>query len=131
MLLMSPVPTGSVLEETTMGMLLVAFLIRQSQSRPVGDNDIYFQTDHLGDEIRVSLRSTLTCPKDDADVFGLDVAQIAQTVYKRWSGSGAGTCQITNPRNFCRLLRLGRCSTNNECAKQRRQAPCQKTILDC
>ena len=38
----------------TMGILLVAFLAARVKADPSGDNDIYFQTDQLGDEIRVS-----------------------------------------------------------------------------
>src|SRR4030095_2083037 len=76
--------------------------------RSVRYNDADFQTTQLGGKSGVALRIALRRPKHKGNVLALHVTEIPQSLDKCRRRTRAGTGEITNPRDFPRLLRLDR-----------------------
>ena len=79
----------------------------ERRRRAAGDDHVDRQPHQLGDERGEALGTAVGGAILDGDALSLDVAEFAHSLHKCLIGRRAGGGQITDPRDFRRLLRPG------------------------
>jgi hypothetical protein len=82
-----------------------------------------FETHEIGCEVGEAVQLTLGKSILDGDVLSLDPSEVAKTLperlFRRHGGSARKRREKSDPRNLCRLLRVGHERPGNEARSER------------
>jgi hypothetical protein len=97
----------------TMGIVLVACLATRIVGSSPRDEDINLELHEFGHKAWDTVRLPLGVAKLDHDVFSINITELSQPAAKclnvrPWRRGNANHSHVSYPRDFLRLLRLGR-----------------------